>query len=174
MFWGPLVLSAVLTLLFWLLPVQPKLVGEGSLSQHMISIFAILPGFFITAIAAVATFNRPEMDEVMPEPAPELKLRTGIDESYVKLTSRIFTSHLFAYLTTLSFCAVFLFVTVDLTAPSVSFLVGKISSVAVRTTVTDAISISYFWIVTWFAAKIVLTTLIGLYFLAERMHRPHS
>lgn len=93
----------------------------------MISIFAILPGFFIAAIAAVATFNRAEMDFVMPEPAPELKLRTGSDEDYVKLTFRVFTSHLFAYLTTLSFFAVFMFITVDLTSPSIESHILQVS-----------------------------------------------
>lgn len=171
--WGPVIVAFVLTLLFWLLPVQPKLAGDGSLSRHMITIFAILPGFFIAAIAAVATFNRAEMDVTMPEPAPELKLRTGRDESYVKLTFRMFTSHLFAYLTTLSFCAVFLFVSVDLVAPSAKFLIGKIPDIGVRAIVEGILTVVYVWIVTWFAAKIVLTTLIGLYFLAERMHRPH-
>lgn len=170
--WGPVVIAFLLTFLFWLLPVQPKLAGDGSLSRHMITIFAILPGFFIAAIAAVATFNRAEMDEVMPEPAPELKLRTGRDESYVKLTSRMFTSHLFAYLTTLAFCAVFLFVSVDLTAPSVGLLISKISHAGARDIVTVILSLGYVWVVVWFAAKIVLTTLVGLYFLAERIHRP--
>jgi hypothetical protein len=172
--WGPVIVASVVTLLFWLLPVQPKLAGDGSLSRHMITIFAILPGFFIAAIAAVATFNRAEMDEIMPEPAPELKLRTGLDESYVKLTSRMFTSHLFAYLTTLSFCAVFLFIIVDLTAPSAGLLIGKIPEASTRNVVTVALSLVYVWIVAWFAAKIVLTTLIGLYFLAERIHRPQA
>jgi hypothetical protein len=172
--WGPVIVAFGLTFLFWLLPIQPKLAGDGSLSRHMITIFAILPGFFIAAIAAVATFNRAEMDEVMPEPAPELKLRTGPDESYVKLTSRMFTSHLFAYLTTLSFCAVFLFVSVDLAAPSAGFLIAQIPNVNARSAVAAIITMIYVWIVLWFAAKIVLTTLIGLYFLAERLHRPQA
>ena len=69
----------------------------------MITVFAILPGFFIAALAAVSTFNRPEMDEVMSGQAPELKLRTGEHESYVPLTTRMFTTHLFSYLTSISF-----------------------------------------------------------------------
>lgn len=172
LFWGPVACSFALTLLFWLLPVQPKLVGDGSLSRHMISIFAILPGFFIAAIAAVATFNRTEMDFVMPEPAPELKLRTGNDEDYVKLTFRVFTSHLFAYLTTLSFCAVFMFIAVDLTSPSIDFLIDQIEGQAAQDIARNVFSLCYFWAVAWFTGKIILTTLVGLYFLAERMHRP--
>ena len=76
-----MIAPSVLTVLFWLVPVQPKLVGDGSLSRHMITIFAVLPGCSIAAIAMVATFSRAKMDEVMREPAPELKLRAGLVES---------------------------------------------------------------------------------------------
>lgn len=171
---GPISVAVVLTVIFWFLPVRPELTGEGSLSRHMMTVFAILPGFFIAALAAISTFQRPEMDEVMPDPAPELKLRTGNHESYVPLTARLFTAHLFAYLTTISFVAVFLFMSVDLAAPSVRFLVGKIAETGLRSLTANMLSLVYFWVVVWLAAKIILTTLVGIYFLAERIHRANA
>lgn len=172
--WGPLLSASVLTAMFWLLPIQPKLTGDGSLSRHMMSVFGILPGFFIAAIAAVATFNRPEIDEAMPDPAPKIKLRTGGEDEFVDLTMRMFTSHLFSYLTALSFLAVFTFLSADLISPSVYFMVNKVSDIAQRAQIYSAMSILYVWMVAWFASKIILTTLVGLYFLAERMHRPNA
>jgi hypothetical protein len=171
---APLSVAAIFTVIYWIMPIRPALTGDGSLSRHMITVFAILPGFFIAALAAVSTFNRPEMDEVMPDPAPELKLRTGEHESYVPLTARMFTTHLFSYLTSISFFAVFLFVCADLSSPSISYLVGLVPDQLWRDMLTHALALAYFACVIWLAAKIVLTTLIGLYFLAERIHRPFA
>lgn len=171
---APLVLAAVFTFVYWILPVRPSLTGDGSLSHHMITVFAILPGFFIAALAAVSTFNRPEIDEVMPDPAPELKLRTGEHESFVPMTARMFTTHLFSYLTSISFFSVLFFVFADLLSPSVSHWAGLVSDLFWRDLLVEALALIYFFCVIWLAAKIVLTTLIGLYFLAERIHRPSA
>lgn len=172
--WIPVIIAAALAFLFYILPIRPKLSGGNSLSSDLINIFAILPGFFIAAIAAVATFDRAEMDEVMPEPAPEMKLRTGQDESYVKLTFRMFISHLFAYLTTLSFIAVFIVLSADLLAPSARFIVNGLFWPRHHGIILTVLDVIYVCIVSWLAAKIFLTTMVGLYFLAERIHRPDS
>ena len=171
---APLVVVVAFTLIFWIMPVRPALTGDGSLSHHMITVFAILPGFFIAALAAVSTFNRPEIDEVMPAPAPELKLRTGEHESFVPLTARMFTTHLFSYLTAVSFFSVLFFVFADLSSPSVSHLVSLVPDLIWRDILAEVLALLYFACVIWLAAKIVLTTLIGLYFLAERIHRPSA
>ena len=104
---APLAVAALFTLVFLTVPVRPPLTGDGSIGRHMTTVFTLLPGFFIVALAAVATFNRSGMDEIMPDPAPELKLRTGGDESYVPVTFRMFTTHLFSYLTSLLYCIVY-------------------------------------------------------------------
>lgn len=172
--WVPIAIAAALALVFYILPVRPKLSGGNSLSSDLINIFAILPGFFIAAIAAVATFDRAEMDEVMPEPAPELKLRTGQDESYVKLTFRMFVSHLFAYLTTLSFIAVFICLSADFLAPSFRFIMTSVFASEIHVLVLKFFDVFYVFAVSWLSAKIFLTTMVGLYFLAERIHRPDA
>jgi hypothetical protein len=169
--WGPLFCAAAAALVFFVLPIPPKLTGDGSLSRHMITVFSIMPGFYIAALAAVATFNRDEMDLVMPDPAPELKLSTRGRSSWVKVTFRMFTSHLFSYLTAMSFSAVFFFVAADLTAPSIDFVFNNyVNNFYFRLLAR----LAYVATAAWIASKIVVTTMIGLYFLAERMHRPHA
>ena len=172
--YAPLVPMIVFTLLYWVMPVRPALTGDGSLSRHMITVFAILPGFFIVALVAVSTFHRPEIDEVMPDPAPRLKLRTGQHESYVSLTTRMFITHLFSYLASISFFAVFLFICADISSPSISHLVSLISDKSWQDMLTRVFALLYFACVIWLTAKTVLTTLVGLYFLAERIHRPSA
>lgn len=169
--WVPFFVGLLFAVGFEFLPVRPRFTGDGSVSRHMITVFAILPGFYIAALAAVATFNREEMDFEMPDPAPRMLMRSrGIDQETI-LTFRMFLSHMFSYLTALSFVAVFMFIGAELLAPSVQLLIGKLPSdwTAVA---TCSLGLSYLLLTFWLAAKIVLTTMIGLYFLAERIHRP--
>lgn len=170
---GPLVIAVSATIIFLALPVKPVLVGEGSLSRHLISVFSTLPGFYIAALAAVATFSRPEMDETMPAPAPRMRLRVGNETGWVDLTFRMFLSHLFAFLTTLSFLAVFILVGTDLLSASGSDLLEKLAKSHFRT-ISAVFNATYVGLAVWLAGLIVLTTLFGLYFLAERIHRPES
>ena len=116
--WFPFLIGLALAIGCELLPVRPRLTGDGSLSRHMLTIFAILPGFYIAALSAVATFSREEMDFEMPDPAPKMMLRVGAHDEKVSLTFRMFLSHMFSYLTALSFVAVFIFMAAELLEPS--------------------------------------------------------
>lgn len=180
--WVPFSIGLALAVICELLPVRPRLTGDGSVSRHMLTVFAILPGFYIAALSAIATFSREEMDFEMPDPAPKLTLRTRGRDEEMSLTFRMFLSHMFSYLTALSFVAVFLFVAAELLAPSAKVFISR---VPIELAVTDVrlnlrgvcqqlLSCGYLFLSFWFAAKIVLTTMIGLYFLAERIHRPNA
>ena len=58
-----------------------------------------LPGFYIAALAAIATFGRTDIDNVLPEPTPTVKLSSRGENILVKLTRRRFLAMLFAFLT---------------------------------------------------------------------------
>ena len=73
----PLGFSFAATALYLLLPVKPSLTASGGLLSNILTLLAVLPGFFIAALAAVATFNRPEMDEEMPAPCPTIAIYRG-------------------------------------------------------------------------------------------------
>lgn len=98
----------------WLFPVVIALVCTGlSISDGWISdvyraggpvsmllgFFSSLPGFYIAALAAIATFGRNDIDNVLPEPTPTVKLVTRGENVLVKLTRRRFLAMLFAFLT---------------------------------------------------------------------------
>ena len=53
-------LRLIATALYLLLPVKPPLTPSGGLLSSVLTLIAALPGFFIAALAAVATFNRTE------------------------------------------------------------------------------------------------------------------
>lgn len=171
-FYIPAAVTVVGTVVFFLLPIEPQLAGQGSLTRHLITFISILPGFFIAALAAIATFDRPNLDETMPDPAPTLKLRTrGYDEE-VELTLRMFLTHLFAYLTALAFLTAIICILADLVAPSIVVLVEQAQPYAIYLQLT--VKGIYVAIMLWLVSNIVFTGLFGLYFLAERMHRPYA
>ena len=111
---------------YMLLPVRPPLAGDDGLSGYAFRITSLLPGFFIAALAAVATFQRAELDETMPDPSPMLEVRTGEDASPVPLSHRVFLCHLFAYLTSTSLLVILLSVSGEIIAPSARHVVALI------------------------------------------------
>lgn len=172
--WLPVALTVPVVIIFLLLPIEPKVLGEKSLTQYVLTFISTLPGFYIAALAAVATFNRPTLDEIMPPPAPTMKLRTGLLSENVELTMRMFLSLMFAYLTTLSFFAAALCISAELIAPSVQFLITKMPTSWLIHSVHMALKVSYLSLLMWLISNIGITTLHGMYFLAERIHRPHA
>lgn len=170
----PLSITVVLVLAYIGLPVRPALFGAGSVTGHLLSVLVILPGFFIAALAAVATFQRSELDEEMPTPAPTLEMRTGDQWAPVELTHRMFLCHLFAYLTVLSFGAIAIGVVGDLVRPSVEYCIGLIDNVVWACRLNGVLAIAYLTAFMWVSSNLVVVTLYGLYFLVERIHRPHS
>jgi hypothetical protein len=172
--WLPVALTISAVIIFLLLPIEPKVLGEKSLTQYVLIFISTLPGFYIAALAAVATFDRPTLDEIMPPPAPTMKLRTGLFSESVELTMRMFLSHMFAYLTTISFFTAALCIAAELIAPSVQFWITKMPTGWLMHFVHMALKISYLSLLIWLISIIGITTLHGMYFLAERIHRPNA
>src|SRR5690349_11295936 len=85
----PVAVGFLCAILAVALPVPLVIIGSSGLFAGLLQIFAILPGFFIAALAAVATFNKPDMDETMPPPAPTIEMRFGAEKDSVELTRRV-------------------------------------------------------------------------------------
>lgn len=170
----PLLVTAVAALVFLFLPITPRLFGDGSITRNMISLLSILPGFFIAALAAVATFTRESLDQVMPDPPPKLALRSGDAFETVDLTMRMFLCHMFAYLTAVSFAAALFCIVGEVVAPSVSYIIELCALGRSKPIATGAVKTIYVCALAWMTANIAFTTLFGMYFLAERMHRPRA
>lgn len=129
-----------------------------------IGLFQILPGFYLTALAAVATFNRPDMDELMPKPSPRINVSRYGQPVTIELTRRRMLSMLFGYLTFISFSLYFLSV----------FSQGLAQSL--HDTITPSLDhvIVDIFLYLFFAllGQLVTITMFGLYQLSERMHQP--
>lgn len=174
LFWPPIFIALILTIVVWYFSISVRLVGDGSLSRQLISIFSTLPGFFIAAVAAIATFQRVELDEIMPSPTPTIEMKTAGKYGPVELTFRLFLSYLFSYLTIVSFAAVLLVLGADLVGESLKSLLLSALPLSYQKISSAALSHFYLFVILWLVCKIFMTTLVGLYFLTERIHRPTS
>lgn len=170
----PAVLAVLALVGFILLPVRPALTGEDGLSGYAFSITSLLPGFFIAALAAVATFQRAELDEPMPDPSPMLEVRTGEDTSPVPLSHRVFLCHLFAYLTATSLLIILLSVGGEIIAPSARHVVAQLDRPGIEMIVLWLLRGGYLLTLLFWFFRLVVVTLFGLYFLVERIHRVNS
>ena len=72
----PLVLTLISmgSFLFLDSKVKIDIFSSVGLSNRILGFVQILPGFYIAALAAIATFNKTDIDFVMPAPAPRLNV----------------------------------------------------------------------------------------------------
>lgn len=146
------------SLLFWLTTIQFLTDGNGLLAQ-ITGFLENLPGFFIAALAAVATFNRHDIDEVMSNP-PRVRIMYQGRLGFVEMTRRRFLCVLFSYLTATT---IFLIIAYYLAAA-----IGKGASVPVAAQWAFAIAYLFvFW-------QMIVATLLGLFYLGERLHTPDA
>lgn len=173
--WGaPMVLTFVIVIVYLLLPVKPRLGGDTGLLKSLSQILALLPGFFICALAAVATFNRPEMDETMPSPAPTIMIAHRGDLIEIDLTRRMFLSYLFSYLSILS-VTLFVFVVVaPYLEPSIEHILSWDQWYVTGPQCYAILRYVFVSMISYFLSSLLLTTLHGVYFLCERIHMPNS
>lgn len=160
----PGLFSLALTLLAWHFDVQVNLLGEKGLLERLLEFIQTLAGFYIAALAAVASFNSPHLDKPMPSPAPTMKVKyNGVLQS-VDATRRRFLSSMFAYLTAAS-------ILFSLLAISVLTLAAPIG------TLLPEISLQYLTPLALFAilfpvSQMTAVTFWGLFYLGERMLTP--
>jgi hypothetical protein len=76
-----------------------KVIEPNGLVSMTLSFVQSLPGFYIAALAAIATFGRADIDDVLPEPTPKVIVTLRGQENTIDLTRRRFLAMLFAFLT---------------------------------------------------------------------------
>ena len=131
--------------------------GESTIIyKYLISsireLIQILVGFFIAALAAIATFNDPKVDEVMAgDSPPKLADSSG---HLLPLTRRRFLCFLFGYLAFISL------------ALYIMTMILEVLSIddKVLTSVNLYFIGFFFW-------QMIISTLIGLHFLSDRIYR---
>lgn len=162
----PICVSLPLTILITSLPVSVKVFGENSLISSITGILQILTGFYIASLAAVATFNKDGMDD--PLAGRPVMLKTQIKGKTVdeKVTRRRFLCLLFGYLALLSIFLYFIGTGANLFHPNAVAIFSAHCKSYLRFT--------YIFVYLFCTANLVVTTLHGLYYMVDRIHRSDS
>ena len=148
-------LTALFVLAYVLAAVPIPIRGDDGIISAITEFVKFSSGFYITALAAIATFNRPGMDELMENP-PELE--GG------KLSRRRFLAFLFGYL---AFLSIAIYVAGALTriyAPSIVELLGP-------GLLLQGARVAFVAVYGFAMANLLSTTLLGIYFLTDRIIR---
>lgn len=140
--------------------------GQIGLFSKLLGFLQSLPGFYIAALAAISTFNNPDMLKLMPGEAPTMKIIYGGGLEVVKLTRRRFLSAMFAYLTALS-----IFLTL---AVMLGLTVAQPFKDLLPLHFWEAARFIFGFAFLLFVAQLVCVTLWGLFYLGERIHTPDS
>lgn len=136
----------------------------GAALATTLSFVQSLPGFYIAALAAIATFGRPDIDEVLPQPTPKLLIKNGGIENLVDLTRRRFLAILFAFLTAESIAFIVLSIALlSLGADTANLQLFDLplGLYAINTAITITILIFY---------QMIIATFWGLYYLGYKLH----
>lgn len=139
-----------------------NVIGERGLVDKFSSLIQILSGFYIAALAAIATFQNSTIDDVMSGSPPTIvEPDSNGFFGVVELTRRRFLSYMFGYLAFISIGLFFLGVVVELIAPILKIVIpGYI----------DYFQSFFVFVYTYVFFSMMLTTFLGLYFLSYRIH----
>lgn len=126
-----------------------------------------LPGFYIAALAAVATFGRKgsNLDSLIPEPTPTIETWYGSGPMKIGLTRRRFLCLLFAHLTALSILL------------SIGAQVLKWAAQVATAWPAEVTTIGFYLCTFLYAlalAQLVVVTLWGLYYMSDKIHQPDA
>lgn len=144
-------ISAMLAI--YAVPLPIAFLGKSGLISLINGLFQMLIGFFVASLAAVATFQRVGMDELMQGNCTTLNGRL--------ITRREFLCYMFGYLAFMSIVVYFGGGVVDITAP---LLRNMLDSYHIYSYIAKFI---YLFVV----SNILFTTFLSLHFLTDRMVR---
>ena len=164
----PLILAALsLALIFGLKIYAPvPLYADGAMIAKFLGAIQCLPGFYIAALAAIATFNKIDIDKTMPAPAPKIDILVQGRSVAIELTRRRFLCSMFAFLT----------------AESLILIVLAVLSQTIYTPIKFILPVNFhiwvsggfmfvFFVLLW---QMILASFWGLFYLGDRLHQPDA
>lgn len=139
--------------------------GAGGIVSLVLGYVQNLPGFYIAALAAIATFARPDIDVLMPgDPPPRIRSEDNRGVvNLIELTRRRFLSLLFSFLTIECILLTFLSIAMISVAPIFSVNITGIFHAGIY-----AVAVFFYFLM---LSQLIIATLWGLYYLGERIHQ---
>lgn len=157
----PIISTLIVLLIYYFLPVKPKIFGNESITSMIGNLLQILTGFYIVSLSAIATFNKSGMDSSMPGDPPTLKTTHRGKMEIIELTRRRFLCLLFGYLSFLSLIIYFFGGTAELIKENINIFPGVI--LYAKYVFLALYLFSFF--------NLMTTTFLGLYYMVDRIHK---
>lgn len=154
--------TAVIGALAYCYPVA--VMGDAGLIAKLLSFVQSLPGFYIAALAAIATFNRLDIDRTMPAPPPKIQIRIRGKSVAIDLTRRRYLCVLLAFLTAESLCLIVAAIFAIAAGPAIHDFVQPEYRFRLKLGFLG-IYLLFFW-------QMLVVTFIGLFYLGDRIHQP--
>jgi hypothetical protein len=145
-------------------PLRPQLFMANGLVTQVLGLLQIMPGFYLAALAAIATFNKVDMDSYMPSPTPTVRITIKGQSLPIKLTRRRMLSLQFGYLTFISLLLFISAIGANALAPSVKIVLSPTYHAS-----AVGLFVCFFAFMFW---HMISVTMFGLYQLSDRMHQP--
>lgn len=162
--WAPLALGSMSAIGIAVLPERPQIYLTNGVLSQIGSMIQNLPGFYIAALAAIATFQQASLDMLMAKPTPSVATFVNGKWIEVQLTRRRMLTLLFGYLSALSFIIYLAIIAANAIAPSVRAAAGEAWRAAVSIPTTTVLMF-----LIW---HMLCVTLFGLYQLSDRIFQP--
>lgn len=140
----------------------PALLGDQGLITGVNDLLQVLIGFYIAALAAIATFHKPGMDEQMAGDPVTLEEEFRGDVLDVSLTRRRFLCYLFGYLAWIGLLVYAGGVAIGASHEDVKSLIPDEWLQVAR----NAGLFAYLFLL----SNLGVTTMLGLYYMTHRIH----
>jgi len=159
----PLALTVLSSVLFYTIGAFEVTEQYSDTLKNSLAFIYILPGFYITALSAIAALGQGNLDDPMPAPAPTLTESVYYDDQIdtAKLSRRRFLGLLFSYLSALSFVLAILG---SLALTTNTHIKSEHLGIIFR---SATLPVFYFFV--W---QLMTITFLGLYYLGYKLLKP--
>lgn len=165
-FYIPLLVAFAVTFMLYKYSVPFAFFSENGVVKQFSQMLSFLAGFYITALAAIASFDRKDLDS--PTKGTPLKIyKSAINPKNDKpfgdhtLTRREYLCMLFGYLAFMSINLFLIGVLSELFHPLVAEFIHDYSFTR----------FVFLFAYLYFLSHIIVTTFIGIFYLSERIHQ---
>jgi hypothetical protein len=138
--------------------------SDNGIISRILSFVQSLPGFYIAALAAIATFNKTDIDNRMPEPAPTIDIIVQGKSIEIALTRRRFLCSMFAFLTAESILLIVVAI--------FSLSIAPVIKAVIAPQLTEVLSGVFFLFYSILFWQMIVASFWGLYYLGEKLHQP--
>lgn len=165
----PIVIVLVVCAIFFWLGIPFSILDQPELSKRLIDLLVLMIVFYMAALAAVSTFDRKGIDTLLQDQDALLWTQNSETGEYFdkKLTYREFISYLFGYLSFLSLVLYVFIVALSVVWPVL--LKHFKDNATISEIIANVVDPAIFLVVFGVMAQLVITSLLGIYFLTERI-----